>query len=94
MKPRYGTELSTDDIPERWFNRCGRVPAVPKPLSQARIYCTTVGMEPGVTDSDLVIPTAADGRAEGDEFVALKLVWGYPILPDPPWHLTGTVSDG
>ncbi len=95
VKPADGlTELSTDDVPQRWLDRCGRVPASPKPLSQARIYCTSVDLPPGVTDGDLVIRTAKDNRVEGDESVAWQLVWGYPDLPDPPWQLTGTVSDG
>ncbi len=88
------TELSTNDVPVRWLQRCGQVPRTPKPMSQARFYCTSVSFPPGVTDGALVIPTVRDTRVEGDESVAWTLVWGDPEMPDPPWQLVGTVSDG
>ena len=95
VPPAVGlTEMSTDDVPSRWLQRCGRVPRNPKPLSQAQFYCTSVSFSPGVTDGSLVIPTVRDTRVEGDESVAWTLVWGDPEMPDPPWQLVGTVSDG
>ena len=88
------TELSTDDVPHRWLNKCGQVPATPKPMSRARFFCTSVFVAPRETEGSLVIRTTSDDRVEGDESVAWRLVWAEPEVPDPPWQLTGTVSDG
>lgn len=87
-------ELATDDLPRRWLKHCSQVPRTPKPVSRARYHCTSVDLPPGTTEASLVMRTKLDHRVEGDEWVAWRLAWADPEMPDPPWRLTGTVSDG
>jgi hypothetical protein len=94
VAPAVGlTEMLTNDVKPHWLKRCARVPQDPKPVSQVRFYCADVNFHPGVTERDLVTPTRADGRSEGEESVVWKLAWGDPEPPDPPWLLVGTVAD-
>ena len=88
-------ELSTTDVDPAWFTEnSGEEPEPSRPLSESGVQ-PFVSVEPGTTTATLVVPTVADGAAEGPEKVRWQvLVYNEQTGElDPLTTVEGTLTD-
>jgi hypothetical protein len=86
--PPYGTELTSNDVPDSWFHAQGvSPPSTPMPLSSLGVEAR-VDFAYGVKSATLVLPLAPDGTAEGNEMVMME---GFDLQGEL-LVLVGTVS--
>jgi hypothetical protein len=87
--PPRGTELTSNDVPDSWFQAQGvSPPSTPMPLSSIVFLYARVDFAYGVKSAQLILPLVTDGTAEGNEMVMIE---GYDSQGEL-LVLVGTVS--
>jgi hypothetical protein len=84
-----GTELTTRDVPSSWLQQSyGTPPSTPVPLSSLGFVSARVYFAYGVKSASLVVPIAADGKAEEKETMSCEI---YDFQTNTTLTLVGVV---